>query len=193
MDRILVANLEDRIKELEADNVRLENKLEESESTIIEEMADLDLKISQATQVAAESKGIQRAVQNALGDRIKRLEREAKFPHLKFGPDAERDYAELSGKHLQLVSNKLVLLNESALEWRVKGGARPKWKCKVTDESDTVKGGQKSSEKRRFKSYHGDTREFMWHARYGNSGRIHLRFDPPYEVEIGYIGKKIGT
>ena len=70
----------------------------------------------------------------------------------------------------------------------------PPWKCKVTDENKTVKQGRKSSGKRRFKSYHGDTREFMWHARFGNSGRIHLRFDPSLrEVEIGYIGKKLGT
>ena len=41
----------------------------------------------------------------------------------------------------------------------------------------------------RFSSCKGSNELFMWYARYGNSGRIHLRFDAStYEVEIGYIG-----
>jgi hypothetical protein len=38
-------------------------------------------------------------------------------------------------------------------------------------------------------SSQGTQKLFEWHARFGSSGRIHLRFDPSsYEVEIGYIG-----
>ena len=193
MDRVLVSNLQDHIKEVEEENVRLENKLEKSESTIIEMMADLDQKISQATQVAAEAKEIQKAVQIALGDHIKGLELAAAFPHLKFGPDAERDYANLSGKDSKTVINKLKLLDESALEWHVNGGTMPSWKCDASDESKTVKDNPKLRDQRLFMSYHGDKRYFMWHTSCGKR-RIHFRFDGSKpEVEIGYIGKHLET
>ena len=44
-------------------------------------------------------------------------------------------------------------------------------------------------EARMFQSHRGTREIFEWHARFGDGGRIHLRFDPPSkEVEIGYIG-----
>ena len=45
---------------------------------------------------------------------------------------------------------------------------------------------------RRFRSHLGVRELFEWHARFGNSGRIHLRWDPKSrEVEIGYIGNHL--
>ena len=191
-DRNMKINLERKSLTKQLMDVKEEN------TSLFSKITERDKELNGLKQYAAENNPT--ALKSriaALEQKSERLEREATFPHLKFGPDSARDYANLSGKDKQTVINKLTLLDESALEWRVTGGARPSWKCKVTDESDTVKDGRKSSGKRRFKSYHGDTREFMWHARFGSSGssgRIHLRFDPSSrEVEIGYIGKKLGT
>ena len=48
---------------------------------------------------------------------------------------------------------------------------------------------RKFREARRFRTSHGTHELFEWHARFGDHGRIHLRFDPEsHEVEIGYIG-----
>ena len=47
---------------------------------------------------------------------------------------------------------------------------------------------------RRFRSQRGQRETFEWHARFGGSGRIHLRFDAvAREVEVGYIGPKLPT
>lgn len=80
----------------------------------------------------------------------------------------------------------------AAAEWPEVGGGVPQWKSKVTDESESLRNNAKKREKRRFKSCDGTHQLFLWHARFGDSGRIHLRFDPSlYEIEIGYIGLKL--
>ena len=115
--------------------------------------------------------------------------REEAFPNLVFGPDVERNLTALDSGTLSIVVKRLVSLDESASEWRVTGGTMPTWKCHVTPESPRVRDNPKLLDARRFKSHHGTQELFEWHARFGNSGRIHLRFDPSsYEVEIGYIG-----
>ena len=115
--------------------------------------------------------------------------REIAFPHLVFGPDVEVNAADL-----QTVVNKLASLDDAAAKWRDTGGAAPPWMSKVTPESDSVMNNERLREARRFRSHHGRPELFEWHARFGSGGRIHLRFDPrTYEVEIGYIGKKLGT
>lgn len=114
--------------------------------------------------------------------------RDAIFPNLVFGPGTEenlRSAASLFG----VIVRKLVLIDESAEEWREAGGPAPKWKTKVTREGSNVRRNPKLIGKRKFPSVSGGTRIFEWHARYGDHGRIHLRFNAASrEIEIGYIG-----
>ena len=115
--------------------------------------------------------------------------REEAFPNLVFGPDVEHNLTTLNSSALQIVIKRLASLDESASEWPDEGDAMPSWKCRVTPESQRVRDNPKLLNARRFKSHHGTQELFEWHARFGSSGRIHLRFDPgSYEVEIGYIG-----
>lgn len=120
------------------------------------------------------------------------------FPYLEFGPDAADYYENLRGDVLGMVKGRLEKLNLSAMEWRVKGGNEPPWKCDARDESDEVKRNPKYCYLRRFRSYRGGKEFFFWHISCGildgNAGRIHFRFDEStHEVEVGYIGKKLPT
>ena len=118
--------------------------------------------------------------------------RKQAFPNLLFGPDVEDHLARLNTGDLGTIVGKLAGLNAAAAEWPEVGGGVPQWKSKVTDESESLKNNAKKREKRRFKSCDGTHQLFLWHARFGDSGRIHLRFDPSlYEIEIGYIGLKL--
>ena len=115
--------------------------------------------------------------------------REEAFPNLIFGPDVERNLTALDSGTLSIVIKRLASLDESASEWPNKGDAMPSWKCRVTPESQRVRNNPHLLRFRQFRSHHGTQELFEWHARFGSSGRIHLRFDPSsYEVEIGYIG-----
>ena len=115
--------------------------------------------------------------------------REEAFPSLVFGPDIEDHLANLNTGVLGTIVNKLASLDESVAKWRETRDAMPSWGSKVTDESDSVMNHDGLREVRRFRSSDGMRRLFTWHARYGSSGRIHLRFEPhSYEIEIGYIG-----
>ena len=115
--------------------------------------------------------------------------RQEAFPNLAFGPDVENHLAKLDPGLLGTIVNKLSSLDESGAKWRELRGAIPSWRSKVTDESESVKNNDTLREARRFRSQDGSRQLFTWHARYGSSGRIHLRFEPHfYELEIGYIG-----
>ena len=115
--------------------------------------------------------------------------RKAAFPNLKFGPGVEHNLTTLDIGALQIVIKRLASLDESANEWCVQGGTIPPWKCNVSPESEQVRNNPKLINARYFKSDQGTQELFEWHARFGSSGRIHIRFDPSsYEVEIGYIG-----
>ncbi len=115
--------------------------------------------------------------------------RKQAFPNLLFGPDIEDHLAKLNTGDLGTIVGKLAGLNAAATEWPNVGGGAPRWKTKVTNESESLRNDDKKREKRRFRSYDGTSQLFLWHARFGDSGRIHLRFDPSsHEVEIGYIG-----
>ena len=106
------------------------------------------------------------------------------FPNLVFGPDVA-----LPLELFRTVVNRLKELDESAAKWRDVGGTLPPWTCKVTPESSSLMDNRKLREARRFRSHHGTRELFEWHARFGNNGRIHLRFDAgSQEIEIGYIG-----
>ena len=116
-------------------------------------------------------------------------QRAAALPHLTFGPDVEEQLGRLNARWLTTVVNRLADLDASAAAWEGAGGAAPPWTCKVTPESETVKNDVKLREVRRFRSGRGGRALFMWHARFGDSGRIHLRFDARQRtVEIGYVG-----
>ena len=111
------------------------------------------------------------------------------FPNLKFGPDVEICLYELNPSLINTVANNLSSLDIATARWQIDGGTMPQWGSNVTPESESVMRTPKLRDARRFRSRKGSNELFMWHARYGYSGRIHLRFDAStYEVEIGYIG-----
>ena len=114
--------------------------------------------------------------------------RGAIFPNLLFGPGVEENLKDSS--HLfHTIIRKLVDLNRSAEEWQAMGGPVPRWRTRVSPESTERMKNAHFRAARRFRSHRGTVETFEWHARYGDSGRIHLRFDPETrEVEIGYIG-----
>lgn len=119
------------------------------------------------------------------------------FPNLRFGPGVEADLARLGG-HYSGVAAKLATLDAAAAEWEETGGNAPRWRTEVTAESTRIMHHPTLRDARRFKSSHGDSRIFEWHARYGSGFRIHLRFDRVNrEIEIGYIGphlrSKVGS
>lgn len=115
--------------------------------------------------------------------------RGAAFPDLAFGPDVENHLEELPAGLYHTVVNRLGELDAAAGDWRRVGGAAPPWTCKVTNESKSLRNDSRLAKRRRFRSRSGGRALFLWHARFGSAGRIHLRFDPSSrEVEIGYIG-----
>ena len=114
--------------------------------------------------------------------------REAVFPHLVLGPDVEGNLKNQA--HLfSTIVGKLKDLDRSSGEWRDVGGPAPPWKMKVTPESTLKMKNRSFREARKFRSHRGTLEIFEWHARFGDGGRIHLRFDAvSKEVEVGYIG-----
>lgn len=115
--------------------------------------------------------------------------RGAAFPNLAFGPDVESHLEELPAGLHHTVVNRLGELDAAAGNWRSVGGGAPSWPCKVTNESERLRNDSRLTAQRRFRSRSGQRELFLWHARFGSAGRIHLRFDPSRrEVEIGYIG-----
>ena len=120
--------------------------------------------------------------------------REQIFPHLTFGPDVEDHLAELNAGWLSTLVNRLADLDATAEEWQNVGGNAPPWRTRVTPESDRLMSNPVLREARRFRSRHGSTLLFEWHARFGSRARIHLRFDARIrQIEIGYIGVHLPT
>ena len=114
------------------------------------------------------------------------------FPHLTFGPDVEGHLVGLNPGHLSTVVNKLLAIDDSAARWPQHQGNIPPWGSKVTDESSKVKNNRELREARRFMSCDGTSKLFLWHARFGRYGRIHVHFDRgTYGIEIGYIGNHL--
>lgn len=108
------------------------------------------------------------------------------FSALVFGPGVE-DNLRKETNNLPTITRKLIALDRVVAAWNE--GPAPDWPSLVTDESNKVRGSPKLLEQRRFRSQNGTIQLFTWHARFGNHGRIHLRFDgSTREVEIGYIG-----
>lgn len=110
------------------------------------------------------------------------------FPDLTFGPRVEDDLKRIAGL-TGTVLRKLAALDQSAREWRENGGPAPVWRTYVSPEPPQKMSNTKFRNSRTFRSHRGSQEVFEWHARYGDHGRIHLRFDPDeHEVEVGYIG-----
>lgn len=111
------------------------------------------------------------------------------FPNLRFGLDVESHLAILNAGHLSTVCGKLEGLDKAAANWSISKSDAPEWSSKVTNESDSVKNSTNLRNLRRFRSSDGYRREFLWHARYGDGGRIHIRFARnEFLIEVGYIG-----
>lgn len=110
------------------------------------------------------------------------------FPNLEFGPEVEDNLRDQETNFATIV-RRLVDIDRSAAEWKIKGGPAPDWPSLVTDESDRIRRNPKLLARRSFPSADGTAKTFAWHARFGSSGRIHLRVDAAKrEIEIGYIG-----
>ena len=110
------------------------------------------------------------------------------FPHLGFGPEVERNLKSYTASYPTIVG-KLMELDTVAGVWSVDGGPVPKWTTKVTRESVSVLSNDTLRRARMFRSSRDTSELFDWHARFGSSGRIHLRLDVANkQVEIGYIG-----
>ena len=113
------------------------------------------------------------------------------FPHLTFGPDVEQQLNSIDNRVLGKVINRLTSLDEAIAEWRESGASSPKWRSKVSWESDSVMNESRWVNARTFRTNAGGTAVFEQHARYG-SGRIHFIFDQSTRsLEIGYIGPKL--
>ena len=119
-------------------------------------------------------------------------QRESAFPNLVFGPDVEDQLQEINPGDLSAIVKKLSMIDQSAARWQVTDSAMPEWNGNVTPESNSVRNNPALISARRFRSNSGSTKIFEWHTRFGNAGRIHLRFDASTKlVEIGYIGKHL--
>jgi len=115
--------------------------------------------------------------------------RSTAFPHLLFGPDVESQLQAVNTGLIQIIVGRLAELDGSVGQWPGKGAAAPTWTCKVTPESDRVQQNGTLRDARRFRSISGSRKLFLWHARFGANGRIHLRVDSgTHTVEVGYIG-----
>lgn len=118
--------------------------------------------------------------------------RQPAFPNLVFGPDVEDQLRDVNPGDLSAIVKKLSMLDEDAGNWQVTDSAMPEWSSNVTPESNSVRNNPALIRARRFRSSSGSIEIFEWHARFGNAGRIHLRFiAETKEVEIGYIGKHL--
>lgn len=114
------------------------------------------------------------------------------FPNLVFGPDVREQLGDLNTGWLTTLKGKLAKLDNDAQNWKSVGGPAPEWSVHVTDESESIKNNPRLSNHRMYRSVDGPKRCFFWHARFGSSQRIHLRFDASkQQVEIGYIGNHL--
>lgn len=165
--------------------IRFDELLPGAEIRDCAEEVDILTRPGQATAIAERHRAALRA--GADPEELWRRRCEA-FPHLRFGPGVDANLSRLGG-HLLGVAEKLSGLDAAAAEWQESGSDAPRWRTKVTGESERLRKNPKLLDRRRFPSRTGERELFEWHARYGSGGRIHLRLEPvSREVEIGYIG-----
>lgn len=123
--------------------------------------------------------------------------REQAFPNLVFGRDVKGHIAKLGGTDLQMLVEKLEMLDVLTAAWRNNRAAAPPggdWDIAgVRDESETVKNNPRLSDKRLFRSRRGPREPYFLHTDFRGDWRIHFRCPRAYEVEIGYIGPHLPT
>ncbi len=118
--------------------------------------------------------------------------RDEAFPNLVFGPDVQTHLKRINPSALSAIDKRLTGLDRTVKDWRKLNSAIPQWPSHVTDESSSVYNDVSLRERRRFASNAGKRELFMWHARFGSSGRIHFRVETSSrEIEIGYIGEHL--
>lgn len=111
------------------------------------------------------------------------------FPNLVFAPGTQQHVEGLDPASLQIVFRRFRELDEASEEWGRTGSAYPRWRSKVSPESDTVRNNPTLLNARKFVGSDGANHVFELHARFGSGGRIHLRLDNEQHVlEIGYVG-----
>jgi hypothetical protein len=114
------------------------------------------------------------------------------FPHLTFGLDVEDQLRRLNPDFMGPVVKRLTELSEAAGEWPGTQTPTPKWRSLITPESTSVMNNEELRNHRVFRDSQGRPTLFEWHARFGSSHSIHLRYDrATFEVEIGYIGRHL--
>lgn len=113
--------------------------------------------------------------------------REDVFPHLRFLPRVADDLLRLAPARLHPVKERLAELELAAAVWAPAVEAAPKWRSKVTPESDTRKALC------RFVDTDGQLYLFDWHARFTpGAGRLHFRMDGVrQQLVVAYIGTKL--
>ena len=117
--------------------------------------------------------------------------REEVFPNLRFGLDVEDDLVR-SASVLSTIMGKLAALDRTAGEWRDGDEPVPEWRTLVSPESAEKMKNKQFRQSRTFRSRSGAQEIYEWHARFGDSGRIHFRFDmEEREIEVGYIGRHL--
>lgn len=115
------------------------------------------------------------------------VSRQEIFPRLRFLKDVEGHIAQLGTHELEQVFLRLLLLNRSAYEWGAEEVSYPRWRTKVTNESDSRRGLCQ------FRDDFGVERNYETHARYTpGAGRIHFRcVEVERVIEVAYIGEKL--
>ncbi|MEO3778169.1 hypothetical protein ABGB16_15245 [Micromonospora sp. B11E3] len=114
--------------------------------------------------------------------------REDIFPHLRFLPRVADDLLGLVPAWLRPVKDRLAELELATAEWAPSSEASPRWRSRVTPESETRKALC------HFPDTDGATRLFDLHARFTpGAGRLHFRLDGArQQLVIAYIGAKLG-
>jgi hypothetical protein len=114
------------------------------------------------------------------------------FPNLVFGLDVEDQLRQINVELIGPVVKRLSELNDAAEEWPAIGTAAPRWRSKVSPESESVMNNVGLRNSRMFRDSQGRQTLFEWHARFGASQRIHFLFDrATFRVEIGYVGNHL--
>ena len=126
--------------------------------------------------------------------------REQAFPNLVFGRDVKGHIAKLGGTDLQMLVDKLAMLDALTAAWRNNKISAPPgpqgggWDTAgVRNESETVRRTPKLRDEHRFRSRRGPRELYFLHTDFRDDKRIYLRCPRAYEVEIGYIGPHLPT
>lgn len=110
------------------------------------------------------------------------------FPHLRFLPRTESQFAELRQDWVVPAAQELARIDHAIGDWDPKLTRVPTWRSKVTADSETRK------RRCRFEDLDGEVRVFDLHGRFTpGDGRVYFRLDPgARKAIIANIGLKLG-